>query len=58
MRPRDKVKYKEHNFITLVESFVSAQVLYRRTGDRRLVKIASYLTACIDAKIMLRVSPQ
>ena len=50
LRPRDKGKYKEHLFLTRVESFVSEQVLYRRTGDKGSVKIASYPTACLDAK--------
>ena len=50
VRPHDKGKDKEHIFLTLVESFVSEKVLYRRTGDNRSAKIASYPTACLDAK--------
>ena len=50
MRPHDKGKDKEHIFLTLVEAFVSTKVLYRRTGDKGSVKIASYPTACLDAK--------
>ena len=50
LRPHDKGKDKEHIFLTLVESFVSAKVLYHRTGDKRSVKTASYPTACFDAK--------
>ena len=50
MRPHDKGKDKEHIFLTLVEAFVSTKVLYRRMGDKGSVKIASYPTACLDAK--------